>query len=1833
MLAGVSLCVSAQEAPPVVQRPIQVVWGSYRNNEDLVDAGASQWTSVQQNMDSYLLHGAYWDNATNSIGSPSPDIVGPKLAALVNAENKKVILEHGLAGDYPSIDSAFGTSYAGNVSDAAAFGSAIANIKRLQAYGFPQPDISTDYIMTAWQESVRWHPEWTSKEFFTALTGSWESYGGTQFNPAAGSSDRNRYGWFRQWVERLATAFPTIRVTSTDSPVYFNWNEGGVNRRELGGSLNNFFTWLKLERRGDTVTALYSGDGDGWVSLGTATVPLGASPRAGLFVSSLNPARLAQGRFDNVRVLPCFTTDIGRPGRGGSLATSGSTYTLTANGNEQLHPGNNTGDAQFYAYREWSGDGSFTVRLDSLDNSNTGRTNPAGEIASAGITLRESTATGAKQVSLLANFANQLEFLSRTGTGGGLTAVSGSGSPLAALGVNTVPRWLRLTRAGDAITAAHSADGAAWTTIGTATVTFPAAIQVGMFADSQVRFETATAVFSNVDLLTPVSSSFSGANIGTAGTGATSSLSGSTYTLKAAGTGLAGTADAMRLHSSAFNGDGTFVARLAYFADETSASTALAAGAQLGITLRADTTAGSPNTTILFTPQLGLRALSRATASGAASEIATYGAGEVSVQQLGANYRPLLHYFTGNDFMAGLHDSFPGAYSANFAGFTTDSPFGGYQQWGGSETNADAIKHREKIILYERWLQAHGREHHFIANTTPGNDTSTQAGRDAWDLVYKQQSLRSIQLHQLEGGRPDKVYFESWYDGPFTMVPETQNGTFTNLVRDGIFYLKGAGQNLDLLCKASGDAAFGGDLIYQTTPSGTQVREWRTATNVGSQSFVVRMVNRGTVDAYPVLHAHETGGAAGWSATYTLGGGDVSAAIRSATGLSITDSATRGSELVAPGAAVDLTVTINANAPVSTRDILIRAFWNPQDPSGAVRDAVQLVLQPPDDPLLAGISGDWPFDENLNDLSGLGRNLTASGGAAIATSPVKQGPGALNLNAAGTYASSQSALDPGNQFTISAWIHLPSGVNSIRTIMANSAGGSTTSGFRFYVNSYNSMDGKLVLETANGTQYANVSSAVETVAFDKWQHVAAVINRSSGTATLYCNAQPVATGSIRNDFLNNAILRVGAMTGAGYQLRGTIDDLRLHGRALSSGELLTLASRSNTPPSVTPPGAQTLAAGATSAALPVTVDDADSGPDAVVLTASSSNEDLLPTANIVIGGTGANRTITFMPVAWRGGTAIVTLSASDEFATTQATFNVTVTNNGYSALWTATGTASSMPWSVASHWELSRPAYPGADCALDFLTGVTVPAGSNVSQQDPANPFATNRLTLGGTGSPGAVFSIQGNPLSLLVNGTGTPAIVLNATGPLAHRIEVPVQLSGNANVSGDGDAGFEIRAPISGNAGILKSGASTLTLTAANPFTGFIDITSGAIRAAHGDALGTGNSTRVMGGNSLAALEIGGGVTIAEPVQLVMHNTAGHHQIRNVSGDNVLTGQLSLNSGGGRWDIASLAGSLQVSGPVVNISTGTDTWRTLYLNGPASGSITGTTGNSASGNSKLNVNVTSGSWTLSGSPKTHTGTTTVSGGSLVVNAALASPVTVQNGGTFSGSGSTAGDLTVQTGASVSVRPGDWNSTPAAFAAARLVATGATTWAVKVDGSGITGFTETARVIPLVSTTGGLVNVNPASIAIQVSGFTGGGKWSADTGNNTLSLVYTPDPHVAWNNSINWNGMDSSPGADPDKDGLANLLEYGLGGNPVLSGTSVLPVLTTSAGRLHLTFNRVADPALFYEVQSTADPASGNWQAVWSSTGAANVAGPVTADDALIVPTPARRFLRLRVSR
>jgi len=1751
---------SAQTPPSVVTRPLEVWWGGYKGSQQLVDGGATQWNFVRQNMDGFILHGAYWNYSTNTFGAPSPDVVGPKLATLLNEFSKPVIVEHLLAGEYPDIDSAFGTAFAGNVSDPAAFGSAIANIKRLQNYGFPRPDVSSDFIMNSWQEAVRFHPEWTSKEFFTALTGAWETYDGTQFDPAPGSADRLRYGWFRQWVERLAAAFPGIKVTATNSPVYLPWTDAGDTRRELGGSLNHFYTWLKLERRGDTVNALYSGDGFGWAPLGSATVPLGASPRAGLYVSSADPARLAQARFTDVRVLPVFTADIGKTGRGGTISVSGSTYTLTGRGNDFTHPGNNTSDAQFFAWRDWSGDGTFTVRLDSLVGSNPARTNPAGELPTAGLTLRESSAVGARQVSLHANLANQLEFLARTSTNGGLAAVSGSGSPLASLGVASAPRWLRLTRSGNTLTAAHSPDGVTWTTLaGSASVAFPAAIQVGLVADSQVRFETATAVFSNVSFLTAPAVTFSGADVGAAGAGAASSLSGSTYTLKAAGSGIAtgATGDALRLHSTAWSGDGTLIARLEWFADDASPATALSAAAQMGLTLRTSTAADAAAVAIAFTPQQGLRTFARTASAAAVTNPATYGVGEVSIQPLGANYRPLLHYFTGNAYLAGLHEAFPvaSAFHDNYAGFTTDSPYGDYQKWGGSETHPDALRHRRKIILYERWLQDRGRVHDFIANSTGGDfsgfNTATQTGRDAWDLLYKQHSLRSLQLHQLEGGRADKVYLESWYDGPFTLVPESQNGTFANLVRDAIYYVKGLDQTLALTAltpTTATPAAMGAPVTY-----------------------TVRLQNTGTVPALPVLQAFESGGS-GWSATYTLNATDVTAAITSATGLPVTDAALySANELINAGASVDLTVTLTPNAATAPRSILLRAFWNPQDPSAAVRSSITLSASAPTQLLANGFA-------EAGSTSGWISN--GGGSVSLDTTVFRSGTASIRGNRSQTYQGpAQNVLGrllPGQTYRLTAWTRVSTGTPSVKATLAYT--GTTGSAI------FNSLQ----IVAANATGWTPVDVTFRYL-------------EPNGPATalvLYFEGPPAGTSLYIDDASLVLLPPVWTQTAAGIQSWTTAANWSSNQPPASSslipvafftGQTLPAGNLTSTQNSATPfqTSALTLAGAAPA-----------SGNASITLAGQT-----IETTALTLAATGPS-------LAYTVTTALS--SPTDFFVTGDGTASYTLT----------------APLSGNGSLTKSGNATLALTAANTFTGGTTVAAGT--LSLGNATALGSGPVTLSGGALSAAPSSnpTLANPLVFAADTTLTGNLTFSGPAQLSLANRILTVPSGAVTLSGilSDDAARNL----------TKAGPGTLVLSAANTYRGSTTLSAGALRVTHPAALG--NSTAKLfppGGAALAALELAGEITVNRPVELAMHNTVGHAQLRNASGNNTFSAALTLNGGGARWEITSLAGNLTVSGPVSNIVSGTDTWRTLYLNGPAAGAFTGTVAESPT--SKLNLTVVSGAWSLSGPAKTYTGPTFVTGGSLRADTALASAVTVQSGATFAGSGSTSSTLTIQTGATFSTRLTDWNALPSAFSAAQLIATGATSWTVRLDASGLANFSESARTVPLVSTSGGLVNVAPASITLVPVGFPGLGTFSFSTSGNSLALVYAPNLYAAWTAGVAWGGANSAPTADPDADGLPNLLEYALGGTPTNPSSAPLPTLQVNGVSpqptyLQLTFTRLADPALTYEAQASADLIT--WDTpFWSSTGAANLAGSVTVTDPTSLSGNPRRFVRLRVTR
>jgi len=140
-----------------------------------------------------------------------------------------------------------------------------------------------------------------------------------------------------------------------------------------------------------------------------------------------------------------------------------------------------------------------------------------------------------------------------------------------------------------------------------------------------------------------------------------------------------------------------------------------------------------------------------------------------------------------------------------------------------------------------------------------------------------------------------------------------------------------------------------------------------------------------------------------------------------------------------------------------------------------------------------------------------------------------------------------NTADVGSSFTISMWIRYNDHA-SCNTLFANAASGRDTDGFRFFVNSANSSNRRLVFEAGNGNAGSGqiAETANNAIPLDTFTHVAAVVDRAAATAKLYVNGQMVATDtSIINDFKTNSDFEIGRMEDAFLFFQGDIDEVEV----------------------------------------------------------------------------------------------------------------------------------------------------------------------------------------------------------------------------------------------------------------------------------------------------------------------------------------------------------------------------------------------------------------------------------------------------------------------------------------------------------------------------------------------------------------------------------------------------------------------------------------------------------------------------------------------------------------
>jgi hypothetical protein len=103
-----------------------------------------------------------------------------------------------------------------------------------------------------------------------------------------------------------------------------------------------------------------------------------------------------------------------------------------------------------------------------------------------------------------------------------------------------------------------------------------------------------------------------------------------------------------------------------------------------------------------------------------------------------------------------------------------------------------------------------------------------------------------------------------------------------------------------------------------------------------------------------------------------------------------------------------------------------------------------------------------------------------------------------------------------------------------------------------------------------------------------------------------------------------------------------------------------ILSFANSAPVINGPPNQTMPANSTLGPLAVTVGDAETLASQLVLTATSSIPSVIANSDILLGGSGSNRTVTLHVPAGRSGTSVITLMVSDGSQTAFASFRVVV---------------------------------------------------------------------------------------------------------------------------------------------------------------------------------------------------------------------------------------------------------------------------------------------------------------------------------------------------------------------------------------------------------------------------------------------------------------------------------------------------------------------------------------------------------------------------------------------
>ena len=284
--------------------------------------------------------------------------------------------------------------------------------------------------------------------------------------------------------------------------------------------------------------------------------------------------------------------DIGSVAFAGSASESSGTFTVNGSGADIW----GTADAFHFASQALVGDGEIRARVTSQTNTSAW--------AKAGVMIRDGTAANAAHAMMVITPGNGFALQYRSASGGSSTHIAGPA-------LNATPNnWVRVTRSGTTLTGYVSADGVAWTQVGSITIAMSSSVMAGLCVTSANNSAIGTATFDSV-AVTPYPAPWLTGDVGTTGlTGRAEYLAGA-HTVTGAGT-LGGTTDSFRYVHQTLSGDGSITARVSTLANTGSS-------ARVGVMIRDSLANNAPMASLSVTGSGAWRWQRRTSTGGSVS--------------------------------------------------------------------------------------------------------------------------------------------------------------------------------------------------------------------------------------------------------------------------------------------------------------------------------------------------------------------------------------------------------------------------------------------------------------------------------------------------------------------------------------------------------------------------------------------------------------------------------------------------------------------------------------------------------------------------------------------------------------------------------------------------------------------------------------------------------------------------------------------------------------------------------------------------------------------------------------------------------------------------------------------------------------------------------------------------------------------------------------------------------------------------------------------------------------------------------------------------------------